>query len=383
MKKVIINFLVLIFFIILCSGSVYALTPEQESSTDPVVRIKDITRVDGVSTKQLIGYGLVVGLDGTGDGGSQQTIQAVANMMQEFGMQVAPEDMDTDNVASVMVTAEVPTSARADDKIDVTLSSIGAADSLQGGTLLMSPLLGPEREERYGRAQGTVSVGGYEDGGFGGGGDNHSTVARVPNGGTMESSLQGDTSRRDEVTLVLSNPDFTTAQRITDVVNNHFGYTPQGQPYARAEDQGAVRVQIPSQFENNRVGFISRINQLEVRPDSQARVVFNERTGTIVMGHNVRLSKVSIAHGDLTVTVAEGEEEEELAAEDELAPDDDPLAEEEEDLTEEQAMVMPKGSTIADVVEALNAVGADPQDMIAILQAIDEAGGLHADLEIM
>ena len=371
MKEILTKFFGVIFIIIILTVPGSALTPDQPSGDDPAVRIKDITRIEGIETQQLIGYGLVVGLDGTGDGGSVQTIQSVANMMQNFGMQVSPEDMDTDNVASVMITAEVPSFARPGDEIDITLSSIGDADNLQGGTLLMSPLLGPNREEVYAQAQGSVSVGGY------GQDDNHPTVGRVPGGGQMEKELHGDVVRRGEITILLDNPDFTTAGRITDVINSNFGYTAEGRPYARAESPQAVSVQVPSHFERQQVEFISRIQQLEVRPDTEAKVVFNERTGTVVMGHNVRMSRVSISHGDLTVTVA-GEEEPQ-----ELDPDiEDPMLEE-EDEDDGATMMMPRGSSVSEVVQALNAVGAEPEDIIAILQAIDRAGALHADLEIM
>ncbi len=385
MKKVLESSLVIIF--ILLATPVFALTPAQESNNDPLVRIKDITRVQGVNTQQLIGYGLVVGLNGTGDGGSAQTIQSVANMLQNFGINVAPDDLNADNVASVMVTAEVPSFAKSGDEVDVTLSSIGGADSLQGGTLLMTPLLGPKREKVYAEAQGPVSIGGYNGGqGADQGQQNHPTVGRVPDGGIVKQESAGDYSARGQITLLLTEPDFTTARRVADVVNSHFGYNPQGSAYAKAKDPQTVAVEIPNNFQGQRVSFISRINQLEVRPDTKAKVVFNERTGTIVMGHNVRLSKVSVSHGDLTVTIAtnqEGENNQQAPEQEEQNQANPNQQQEDEAGEEQQTMVIPKGSTISDVVKALNGVGANPRDIIAILQAINQAGALHADLEIM
>lgn len=188
------------------------------------------------------------------------------------------------------------------------------------------------------------------------------------------------TNNNDSLTFVLSNPNFATAQRIADVVNNQFGYTPRGDRYAKAVDAGQVEVKIPEFYKDNVVHFISRVEQLYVRPDTEARVVINERTGTIVMGHNVRISRVSVAHGNLTVTIATTEEPVQIG-EDQMAI----MENVEIDVDEEEAslMVLPKGASIADVVTGLNAVGARPRDVIAILQAIKEAGALHADLNII
>jgi flagellar P-ring protein precursor FlgI len=373
--------LIICFF----SGSVLALTPDQESINDPLVRIKDITRIKGVRDNQLIGYGLVVGLNGTGDSKSSQfTVQSVANMLSSFGIIVNPGDLGTDNVAAVMVTATLPPFVHEGSEIDVTLSSIGDADNLQGGTLLMTPLHGPGGNEVYAVAQGPVSIGGFNEGG---GGNqvkqNHTTVGRVPNGALIEKEVPMSFTNNKHITLVLANPNFATAQRISDVINGTFGYTPQGGYYAQAIDAGQVEVKVPNYYENKVVNFISRLEQLEVRPDTEAKVVINERTGTIVMGHNVRLSKVSVAHGNLTVTIA--------TQENVVQPD--PFTDGQTEVTEEtdinvaeedsRLMVLPKGSSISDVVKGLNAVGASPRDIIAILQAIKQAGALHAELEIM
>ncbi len=374
--------LLLGLLIILFTSSAQALLPDQAGSDDPLARIKDIARIDGVRSNELIGYGIVVGLDGTGDSqNNQATIQSISNMLQGFGIDVNSDNLGSDNAAAVMVTAQLPPFANEGDNIDVTLSSLGDADSLQGGVLLMTPLQGPSGDEIYALAQGSVSVGGFQAGQGGAQQtQNHVTVGRVPNGATIERGLETQFTDGESFTLILSNPNFATAQRTTEVINNEFGYTPTGENYAQAIDAGRIEVQIPQSYRNNIVGFVSRIEQLEVRPDTEAKVTVNERTGTIVMGHNVRLSRVSVSHGDLTVTISTtqdvvevGEDEAEIVEDEELDVDEQ----------EANLMVLPKGSSVADVVEGLNAVGATPRDVISILQAIDQAGALHGDLEIM
>ncbi len=372
--------LILGLLLILFSSSAHALLPDQSGSDDPLARIKDIARIDGVRSNELIGYGIVVGLDGTGDSqNNQATVQSISNMLQGFGVEVPDEELGSDNAAAVMVTAELPAFANEGDEMDVTLSSLGDADSLQGGTLLMTPLQGPSGDEVYGLAQGSVSVGGFEAGQVGD--QSHATVGRVPDGATIERSLETEFTDGDSFSLILSNPNFATAQRTTEVINNEFGYRPDGENYARAVDASRVEVQIPENYQNNTVEFISRIEELEVRPDTEAKVVVNERTGTIVMGHNVRLSRVSVSHGDLTVTIATNEEDVDVGEDEEEIIEDEEL----DDIDEEEGnlMVMPKGSDVSDIVEGLNAVGATPSDVISILQAVDEAGALHGDLEMM
>ncbi len=383
MKKA--KLLICIVVVFLFSNYVIALTPSQEGNNDPLVRIKDITRIKGVRDNQLIGYGLVVGLSSTGDGNSSGiTTQSYVNMLQRFGIEADINSIDVDNVAAVMVTAQLPAFSHSGSKIDVTLSSLGGATSLQGGTLLMTPLYGPGGDEVYAVAQGPVSIGGF-NAGQGGNQvrENHATVGRVPNGALIERELPTSFTTNNHIVLLLSNPNFATAQRVSDVINGKFGYTPQGGYYAQAVDASQIEVNIPKYFRNRVVNFVSRVGQLAVRPDTEAKVVINERTGTIVMGHNVRLSKVSVAHGNLTVTIST----------DSNVSQPNPLAEGETEVTEDtevdvneednRLMVLPKGSSISDVVKALNAVGAKPRDVIAILQAIKRAGALHAKLEIM
>lgn len=359
-----------------------ALAPNQPGADDPLVRIKDITRIRGVRNNQLIGYGIVVGLDGSGDGqNSQLTVQSIGNMLQNFGVDIDQDQLGGNNAAAVMVTAQLPPFVHPGSEIDITLSSIGDADSLQGGTLLMTPLTGPAGDQVYAVAQGAVSVGGFTAGQGGAQvSQNHTTVGRVPNGAIVEEEVPMEFNQDNRFTLVLENPNFATAQRVADVINQEFGYTQDGGYYAQAKDAGQVEIQIPSFFRDRIVNFVSRVEELEVRPDTEAKVVINERTGTVVMGHNVRLSRVSVSHGDLTVTIATTEEVVDVGEE-----EVEIIEGEEVDVTEEKAslVVLPKGAGISDVVTGLNAVGATPRDVISIIQAIKEAGALHADLEIM
>lgn len=382
----------MIVLIVIFSNTGLALTPSQSTSNEPLVRVKDITRVKGVRSNQLIGYGIVVGLAGTGDGaGNEFTIRSVSNMLQKFGVDVEPQNMSLDNVAAVMVTAKLPPFAQSGDKIDVTLSSLGNADTLQGGTLLMTPLEGPSGDQVYAVAQGPVSIGGFNAGQ--GGNEvrqNHPTVGRIPNGALIEKTVPNQFSNHNRVSLVLNEPNFTTAENIAKVINGHFGYSPEGDKYARALDAGQVEVKVPDHYEKRKVEFVSRLGKLSVRPDTDAKVVINERTGTIVMGHNVRLSKVSVSHGNLTVTIStenEAVQPNQQNQDQNQQNNQQPQQVQNTDVNvneeENRLAVLPKGSNISDVVKALNKVGAKPRDIISILQAIKQSGALHADLEIM
>jgi flagellar P-ring protein precursor FlgI len=281
----------------------------------------------------------------------------------------------------------VPIFAQSGDEIDITLSSIGDADSLQGGTLLMTPLQGPSGDEVYAVGQGSVSIGGFN---AGQGGDqvrqNHTTVGRVPNGALVEKTIPSKFSNNKRINLVVNEANFTTAENIAKVINGKFGYSPKGEKYAKALDAGQVEVKVPEHYRDRKVEFVSQLGKLSVRPDTKAKVVINERTGTIVMGHNVRLSKVSVSHGNLTVTIStESEVVQPEQGEDEEPQQ--PIQNENQDVEvdeeEKRLTLLPKGSSISDVVKALNSVGAKPRDVISILQAIKQSGALHADLEIM
>jgi len=382
-----VNKKIIIVLMILILNSVFALpvmAKGQQSFQDPLVRIKDITRIQGVRVNQLIGYGLVVGLNGSGDSSSALTTRTKSNMLRRFGIDLSPSQAQSENVAAVMVTAELPPYSRSGDRMNVTVASIGDADSLQGGTLLMTPLTGPNQQEVYAMAQGPISIGGF-NASQGGNSTrrNHTTVGMIPNGAIIEKNVKTDFSSDEGVTLILDNPNFMTAQRIASAINQRYGYNSSGNNFAQAIDPGRIKVSIPSYYQGNQVSFVAQLNSLLVRPDTEAKVVINERTGTIVMGHNVRISTVSVAHGNLTVTISSQENISQppplsggkTAKEKETKVN---VKEEKDSL-----LVLPKGSSIADVVKALNGVGATPRDTIAILQAIKEAGALHAKLEIM
>src|SRR6056297_1513478 len=353
------------------------------SSNDPLVRIADMTRIEGMRTNQLSGYGLVVGLNGSGDSSSNQaTVQSVANMLDEYGIEVNAEQIESQNIAAVIVTATLPAYAYSGDQIDVTVNSIGDADSLQGGTLLQTPLEAANGEI-YAVAQGPVSIGGYNVQGGGGNSQrqNHPTVGRVPSGALVEREIEADLNK-EEFTYILNQPNFTTARYMAQAINNQFEYLSDSSKIAKALSPARVKVDVPGEYDNQPVNFISQVNNLEVRSSMNAKVVINERTGTIVMGHNVRISTVSVAHGNLTVTISTTEE----------VSQPEPLSEGENEVTEDTEItvdeeeghmtVVESKGTIQDLVTALNTIGATPRDIIAIIQQIKAAGALHAQLEI-
>lgn len=343
------------------------------------VRVKDIAHFQGDRINQLTGLGLVVGLAGTGDGsGSQANVQMIANMLQRFGLSLSPSDLRTRNVAAVMVTAELPPFAREGDTIDVTVSSFGDAKSLEGGVLLMTPLRGADGQV-YAVAQGPVSIGGFN---VSGGGSrvqkNHTTVGRVPNGATIEAEIFSALTSGNYLDLVLKNPDFTTASRLVDSINAHFEAE-----IARAVDKSTVELMIPETYMHDPISFIAKLEGVEVTPDTMAKVVINERTGTIVMGQNVRISTVAVAHGSLSVSIGRSFEVSQPWPDSrgttQVIPEIEIQASEEE----AQLMVLPAGSNVNDVVKVLNAIGATPRDIIAILQAVKAAGALHGELVII
>ncbi|SFM47215.1 flagellar basal body P-ring protein FlgI [Thermodesulforhabdus norvegica] len=342
-------------------------------------RIKDIAYFVGNRPNLLIGYGLVVGLNGTGDKDKTEfTVSTLANLLDNMGINVDPEQVKVKNVAAVMVTARLPAFARVGSKIDVQVSSIGDAKSLAGGTLLMTPLQGPDGEI-YAVAQGPVTIGGFAAGGAAAQvQQNHPTVGYIANGAIVEKEVPVDYSGLNRLDLIIRDPDFTTAYHISEAINVVFG-----NGTASPKDAGTVTVSIPPKWASNIVGFISKVESLEVIPDYIAKVVINERTGTIVMGENVRISPVAVAHGNLTVSITERPYVSQPLP---FAPGETVVVPRTEvEVKEEKAhlAVVGGGVTIGQVVEGLNALGATPRDLINILQAIKAAGALHADLEIM
>jgi flagellar P-ring protein precursor FlgI len=346
------------------------------------VRVKDVARVQGVRDNDLYGYGLVVGLNGTGDRATSSpfTPQAIANMLQRLGIAIPPVTLNSKNVAAVMVTAKLPPFIRQGSTVDVTVSSLGDAATLQGGTLLLTPLQGPDGRV-YAVAQGPVSVGGVAASGQGGDSvqKNHPTVARIPSGGLVEREVAA-TLDPAHVVLTLQQGDFTSAVRLAQAVNGAgLG------PVARALDPSTVSVAVPVAERERLMEFIAKIESVRLNVDTPARVVINERTGTVVLGSQLRIATVAIAHGNLTIQV---KEEKQVSQPPPFAPRGSQtvvVPKSEVTIKEEkgQLAVVPEGASIGDVVQALNALGVTPRDLISILQALRQAGALMADLEIM
>ncbi|MDI3543386.1 MAG: flagellar P-ring protein FlgI [Candidatus Atribacteria bacterium] len=344
------------------------------------VRIKDITQVEGVRGNQLVGYGLVVGLSGSGDSrNSLFTNQALANMLEKMGISVDSQAVRSRNVASVIVTAELPPFVQQGEEIDVTVSSLGDAKTLQGGVLLLTPLKAVDGKV-YAVAQGPLSIGGFN---VGGGGNvvqqNHPTVGMIPGGGIVERTVE--TNFVDEVrgifTLLLREPDFVTASRIAQAINEELGGGK-----AQALDANRVEVTIPEHYQHQVSRLIALVGEIPVEPDVPARVVINERTGTVVIGGNVRILPVGISHGNLTVTVRT---EYQVSQPPPLSPGETVVVPQQEVRVEEEPARLFKvesGNTIDDLVRALNALGVTPRDLVAILQAIKKAGALQGELII-
>lgn len=343
-------------------------------------RIKDLVSIKGIRTNQLVGYGLVIGLNGTGDkSGTEFTIQSLVNMMERMGIHVDKNQVKVKNVAAVMVTAKMPPFARIGNRIDVLLSSIGDAKSLVGGTLLLTPLRGVDGKV-YALSQGPVSVGGFGAGGASGSGvtKNHLLAARIAGGATVEREIPLSLEGKQVLTMTLSNPDFTTALRISDTINEAIG-----RQVANALDSGTLRLNVPVDMQNNITEFLAKIETLDVIPDTVAKIVVNEKTGTVVIGQNVRISTVAVSHGNLSISIKESPKVSQPApfseGETVITPQSDIEVREEEN----KLMIVPGGSTIGELVRALNAVGVSPRDLISIFQSIKAAGALQAELEII
>ena len=344
------------------------------------VRLKDIVDINGVRENQLVGYGLVVGLNGTGDGKkSLFTVQSMVSMLEKMGVTINPKDITVSNVAAVMVTAKLPPFAKTGNRIDALVSSIGDAKSLQGGTLLMTPLKAANGMV-YAVGQGPVNIGGFSSSGAGGSVQkNFPTVGRVVDGALIERQVALNLNSRRNLTLSIRDPDFTTATRVTNAINALFY-----DRIAEAQDAGTIQVKVPPAYLGNIVQLVAMIEKLEVRPDMTARVVINERTGTVVMGENVRLSTVAIAHGNLSIVIKESPQVSQAApfaqgGQTVVTPNTDLSVKEDTN----QLVLLPAGASIGEVVGALNALGVSPRDLIAIFQAIKAAGALQADLEVI
>lgn len=345
------------------------------------VRVKDITTFQDMKEVDLMGYGLVIGLDGSGDGtGTQFTVRSLANMMERMGLTVDPSKLKVKNIAAVIVTAKLSSQRTEGTTFDVTVSSIGDASSLQGGTLLSTPLSDPNGVVR-GSAQGAVSIGGFnvqvDDGNKIV--NNYTLVGRVPGGGKVVNPLKPEPGSDREFFISLVNPDMTTSHRIAERINIKYGTV------AYPVDAGTIRVVVPDSvmYPSLRSKFMSEIGHLQVVPDIAARVVINEKTGTIVAGQHVTIEPVAIAHGTITVSITSRP----VISQPYPFSDGETIYTEEPTLTAEQetARVVKLNETanLSDITNALNRIGATPRDIIAILQALKQAGALRAELVIL
>lgn len=376
------------------------------SSSALAARLKDIASFKGIRNNQLVGYGLVVGLNGTGDGTNTEfTIRTIVNMLERMGIHIASEritQIKLKNVAAVMVTANLPPFARNGSRIDVHVSSIGDATSLAGGTLLMAPLTGVDQQV-YALAQGPIVVGGFAVSGASGSGvqKNHPTVGIISKGALIEKEIPLALNGKKELSLSLFNPDFTTAEKVMGVINQSIGA-----PYSRCLDSGTILISVPETHQDRVAEWIASLEKLEVVPDSAAKVILNERTGTVVMGENVRISTVAVAHGNLSIQIKEklnvsqplpfAPEAPEGTRPGAVPPREGTgvivvpggatvvTPESSVSVKEEGGplMVVSSGVNLGEVIRALNAIGATPRDLIAILQSIKAVGALQAELEV-
>lgn len=352
--------------------SVIAYTP-----TAHAIRLKDISSISGVRNNQLTGYGLVVGLGGTGDRRDDLTASSLANMLEGMGIAAGSAQIEARNVASVMVTANLPASAKAGSSINVTISSIGSASSLQGGVLLQTPLTGLDGKV-YAIAQGPLVVGGFSSqGAAASASKNHTTVASIPNGATVEREVPFSFNNQSELTINMHVHDFTTTQQTVESLNSSLG----GE-YASANDASTIRLQIPNEFRGNLVPLMASIENLNITPQNAAKVVVDEKTGTIVIGKDVKLARVAIAHGNLQVTIQESTDVSQPNAFAQgttvASPVTDLMARE-----ESRNLHLVEGATLQELVDGLNAIGATPRDLISILRALKSSGSLYADLEVL
>ncbi len=344
-------------------------------------RIKDLASIEGVRENQLVGYGLVVGLNGTGDtlNNSPFTKQSLTSMLERLGVNTRGTNLRTANVAAVMVTANLPPFSTQGTRIDVSVSSLGDSKSLQGGTLLVTPLLGADGEV-YAVGQGAVAISGFTaEGDAAKVTRGVPTVGRIANGAVIEREIEFALKGQSALRLALRNPDFTTAKRIAAAINDFLGSNS-----AEPTDPSTVAIQIPANYRGNMIKLLTEVELLRVEPDQRARIVIDERQGIIVMGKDVRVSTVAIAQGNLTVTIAENP----------IVSQPQPFSNgttaivprttiKVDDGNGKQLALVKEGVTLKELVDGLNALGIGPRDMISILQAIKTAGALQADIEVM
>lgn len=309
-------------------------------------RLKDLITIKGVRDNPIIGYGLVIGLNGTGDGGGEITNQSLKKMFQTLGL-TSLNEVSSANVAAVIVTAKLPPFARQGQKIDVTVSSIGDAKSLAGGTLLVTPLKGGD-DKVYAVASGALSIGGMKKGA------KFATTGQIPSGGVVEQEVKVEFNKKKSLRLSLNRSDFTTAARIEKTINENLGGL-----FASASDSSTIDLIIPPHYQRKVVELIAVLENFKVNQDSKAKIVINEKTGTIVAGGEITLNKVAISHGDLMIQVGEAEGK------------------------SGSLHLIDKKTTLKELVEALNAIGTDPEDLMSIFQTLKKNGALVADLEFI
>lgn len=346
---------------------------------DRLAKLRDISQIEGVRDNQLVGYGLVIGLNRTGD--TQQTfftVQTLANTLQRLGVQIAPGTVVVKNVAAVFVTATLPAFSSPGTNLDVTVSSVGDAKSLEGGVLLLTPLRAVNGQV-YAEAQGPLTIGGYSEGAAGNTKSvNHPTVGRIPDGGIVERETSVDLSTFRTVSLLLRNPDFNAAHDAAEIINKEFG-----RAVATAVDSRRITVSVAQSGIVSVPTLIARIQNLSINSLVPAKVVMNERTGTIVMGGDVKLSPVSVIHGSLTIEVATSQVvsqpepfsngSTQVVTQTKLSVTDAPA----------KSIQMQAGASVQELIKGLHAIGSTSHEIIAILQAIKSAGGLQADLEVI
>ena len=343
-------------------------------------RIKDLANVEGVRQNQLIGYGLVVGLNGTGDtiNNSPFTRQSLQAMLERLGVNIRGQTLRTGNVAAVMVTSNLPAFSTQGTRIDVTVSALGDAKNLQGGTLLVTPLLGADGNV-YAVAQGSLAIGGFQAEG-----DAAKivrgvpTVGRIANGAIIEREIEFALNRLGQVRLALRNADFTTSKRVASAINDFIGA-----PTAEPIDPATVQISVPKAYQGNVVALLTEIEQLQIEPDLPAKIIIDERSGVIVMGRDVRVSMVAVAQGNLTVTISESAQVSQPNAFSRGQTRTAPRSKIGVVEDGKKLALVRDGVSLQQLVDGLNALGIGPRDLISILQAIKTAGAIQADVEVM
>ncbi|HKI82685.1 MAG TPA: flagellar basal body P-ring protein FlgI [Pseudodesulfovibrio sp.] len=361
-------------FVVLVLFLAFVLPPAEARAA----RLKDLASFSGVRTNELVGYGLVVGLAGTGDGTSSTfTMRSMSNMLEKMGVETNPDTLKPKNVAAVMVTAKMPVSSKPGSSLDVTVSSLGDAKSLLGGVLLVTPLKGLDGRV-YAVGQGSLTIGGFTVGGEAADAQkNIPTVGRIPNGAVVERSVPFKFNNQDHMTVNLDVRDFGTTMQVVNKINASMG----GQ-FASAKDISTIELELPDRFRGNMVPLMASLEDLDISPDGKAKVVVDEKTGTVVLGQDVRLSRVAVAHGNLQIVVSESQQVSQPGpfsdGETVVTPQTDIQVQEQNN----QLMLM-EGATLQELVDGLNSIGATPRDLISIIRTLKAAGSLHADVEVI